>query len=620
MAPNEERNDTQPLYIDRFIILHLGLLPGGLDNGRGFDEASSINELSEYILYYFDKRSNKQSDDGQLGRECGYNLEDAVKFAGICQALYSLPSSLRRQFTENNIDKGSNEGQKDFAKEVHLSTCTLVFIPLETSLTGGLFAVAQYTKKRFHSNNNISVNPEIIREYICMSHDLFEIIKCGVHNCLMSFDWSIVPTLKVNEIFHGISHVHNNSQTYPGMEELYQKHILLRKLTESSYATVSQDHLNNIQHTKKTIEKISSYLPITFIRKDLKDFYDWTLTEWNSSSSYIDQIKLHILPPIQIKQHENESDECQRSICTLKSIIVDDSFPNMIGFSIFQNECHILTQMKSNFSMSSAQARLIHRYLSTGSTGSEIQQNLKSKQFGYYMLPQSKQKLLRFGEEIIIPNLGRIWLPRIFIDDKTFTVTAMYKTSEIDVVIYLNCPEINSQIVYESPTIQSLIQIPMWIEKGTKDLNVSLNDVSNDISILQKHAHHGLQIMYINKKDGLCIYLNDKNPLQKLGSKKNPFVFPFFNTHHSYSTNIELPKELLFLIEKQKDECELCYHLKEKKIWLFAMKENDTPLELYIALNDEVFKSFQEVFEKIDEICKSFGIIRTYIHDMVIGS
>ncbi|KAL7536598.1 hypothetical protein ACHAWF_005512 [Thalassiosira exigua] len=170
----EPTRSTQVL-IQRFIILHDGLKPSNPSKSGHraqqrktpqLGEDASLEEHGEFILYYFDHSLHFSHEDGRrrsassnveefkrldsAGTDASGNstnkekppadhaTEEAVRFAGICRALRSLPLALQ---SENSHGEESAEAYVPETDVVHLKDSTLVFVQLE--LGGDIIAVAQ---------------------------------------------------------------------------------------------------------------------------------------------------------------------------------------------------------------------------------------------------------------------------------------------------------------------------------------------------------------------------------------------------------------------------------------------------------------------------------------------
>jgi len=150
-----------PALIQRLIILHDGLMPQQRRNPQ-LSEDASLAEHGEFILYYYDhslhehgrvkpeplmrRRSSISigSDAGMNSSPADHATEEAVKFAGICRALRSLPLALQpEKFDIQNREEtnGTHEEKLSETDVVHLQDSTLVFVPLE--LGGSICAIAQ---------------------------------------------------------------------------------------------------------------------------------------------------------------------------------------------------------------------------------------------------------------------------------------------------------------------------------------------------------------------------------------------------------------------------------------------------------------------------------------------
>lgn len=194
-------------------------------------EDASLEEHGEFILYYYD-HSLHYSRDGvrpvssiskevcqiQEGDESNtinctssegnppsdHATEDAVRFAGICRALRSLPQALQPQ---NILSDGSNrctstEDEVSDADVVHLTDSTLVFVPLE--LGGDIIAIAQIPRANRtldHSQRHIGfgADPSSMTKSIRRIHAVFSMMfGGGIHRRLLrtkhleqSNDWVI---------------------------------------------------------------------------------------------------------------------------------------------------------------------------------------------------------------------------------------------------------------------------------------------------------------------------------------------------------------------------------------------------------------------------------------------
>jgi hypothetical protein len=255
--------------VERLMIVHQGLSPNSASGG--FDEAASNDELCEQILYYHQFDRMFPSDT-----RCRYTNDDAIKFAGFCGALYSIQSTIDSQMNAD-VSPGASA-----TKEVYLSTCTLVFIPLESSETGGILAVAQIPrrpklekmdKKKNQSKKNNSLvedhlTPKEIRYKLEKAHDLFKLTNGGgIHKRLLS---------KIN-IEHEGKEDSDTTPAYPGMNKLFE---ILKNLRKSHMrrnqnpASDVDESLETIQDLEKQLKALTDVLPIDALRLDLRQFYD----------------------------------------------------------------------------------------------------------------------------------------------------------------------------------------------------------------------------------------------------------------------------------------------------------------------------------------------------------
>ena len=269
-APHREQNGAinhnrrpvsstpAPVLIQKFIVLHEGLMPlpdhvkdGDQQKQRKLrrnptsmlSEDASLEEHGEFILYYYDhsmhaphkggrislpsEADSKEAEDKMRGSldslvsdfssteeqtpPNSYATEDAVRFAGVCRALRSLPGALRPQTYDVEADDETSVAETEV---VHLSDSTLVYVPLE--LDGDIVAIAQLPraiKRQRQSSDNTThssseprqsnlgygADPSAIQEAIRQTHSLFSLMYGGgIHRRLLhtrhleqSVEWAV---------------------------------------------------------------------------------------------------------------------------------------------------------------------------------------------------------------------------------------------------------------------------------------------------------------------------------------------------------------------------------------------------------------------------------------------
>ena len=218
---------SSPVLIQRLIILHDGLmpLPPSKSHQRRssssstskqqqqrrnpqalLSENASLDEHGEFILYYYDhslhfsheegstrrpttavtttatyngspthqfhgghRRSSNASDTSMNSTrgekiQADYATEEAVRFAGICRALRSLPGALHAEkhhhhhSGEGNGSRENNDNEEETVSEtdvVHLNDSTLVFVPLE--LNGDIVAIAQVRRRYYDFDSKYNI-------------------------------------------------------------------------------------------------------------------------------------------------------------------------------------------------------------------------------------------------------------------------------------------------------------------------------------------------------------------------------------------------------------------------------------------------------------------------------
>ncbi|KAL3826751.1 LOW QUALITY PROTEIN: hypothetical protein ACHAXA_009360, partial [Cyclostephanos tholiformis] len=175
-----------------------------------------------FVLYYHDRslppssvapphpcRRPSSSSSSLSGGEgevvlARHATEEAVRFAGLCRALRSLPRSLGpRCLRDDNVDWTSKEEEEegeevDEAEVVHLGESTLVYVPLE--LGGDVFAVAQVPRRARRAGSSLGCGADPMSDAVLRMHAEFALLYGGggVHRSLLrtrhlesTNDWSI---------------------------------------------------------------------------------------------------------------------------------------------------------------------------------------------------------------------------------------------------------------------------------------------------------------------------------------------------------------------------------------------------------------------------------------------
>lgn len=300
-------------------------------------EDASLEEHGEFILYYYNhslhanrgkcedrqlKRGNnpggrsRSSSISESGSDQDHCAEEAVKFAGLCRALRLLPLSLHPQ--NSAVYTSQSEDETEVA---HLSDSTMVFVPLE--LNGDVFAVVQIPRatdqqKCFsqHRNNpyqpsgksciGYGADPVAIRNAVRHCHLLFSMLYGGgVHKRLLKTkhiekndDWFVEERGSLSDLSISLNVKLSSSFSqaatyrYGGMKELFELRREHRKLNSSndggqllgrsswrrksnpldSFEDIA-DQMGRIACQDK-IDSLLQILPITFLKRDIKAYYD----------------------------------------------------------------------------------------------------------------------------------------------------------------------------------------------------------------------------------------------------------------------------------------------------------------------------------------------------------
>ena len=383
-----KQNDT---FVERLLIFYPELPT--ICEGT-IDESSSLEELTEHILYFHDgKSSNWDGADA-----CQYATEDAVKFAGLCAAMYTFPSA----FSEENDDR---------SREIHFGNSTLVFCPLEKNEE--ILCVVQVSKG----------NPLAIRSSIQRSHDIFCLLRGGgilprlkskehlpdnnlkKSSGFVSFfdqsqsqrssfsDDSMPAEISVVLSFErdSLSRVFTLSDecleddgcVYAGMKSLYRlrKMVRKKKLAVSKLSGILELKRKAIEEElEETIQKLDSLclvLPISSLRRELKAHYD----EYLAQTSLSNRCLLAMVPrPVGIDVSINTAGPSAAAKTQLRHAIrsllkhtsqsseLDD--PQLVAISSFYRGNLLYTQSlqdlkedSANIAISNQSASQIMRYM-----------------------------------------------------------------------------------------------------------------------------------------------------------------------------------------------------------------------------------------------------------------
>lgn len=218
--------------IERILIFHPTLPEKCM--GGPLSENAGIDEISEQIFFYH--HNNRLVEDPST------TMVEAVQFLSLCNALYTLPSSL-----------GTNAA--DRTKEIFFGKSTLVFVPLESP--EDILAIIQLPRK------NGGGNPLAVRKSVERCHSLFCMFRGG----------GIVHQLRQQGTAK-----RSGSSPFPGMAKLYSLRNELRKTKERLARCRSDDkdcalHDVEIEKLGLEIDNMLLWLPTQRIRRDLDIHY-----------------------------------------------------------------------------------------------------------------------------------------------------------------------------------------------------------------------------------------------------------------------------------------------------------------------------------------------------------
>lgn len=254
----------QMCFVERFIILFLPANQEGSHDGDASNE-----ELCEHILYYNELGEGRSYP---YNSRCWYNCEAAAKFSGLCTALYSIQSTVDSQLLSNENEESTMSDNKS-TQEVYLSTCTLVFIPLEKLHHGEILAVAKLERKSATAGKCKSgLSPQRLRQSALKAHELFVLMNRGGIHQSFTCHKKMENDSKVES---GTSNLRANQKrigtldVYDLQKELEDTRIQSEKVQDD------KDQKNILENDIRELETMLDDIePLRELRTDLKYYYD----------------------------------------------------------------------------------------------------------------------------------------------------------------------------------------------------------------------------------------------------------------------------------------------------------------------------------------------------------
>jgi hypothetical protein len=247
--------------IQRLLIVHwrLAELSTGspLSDGEGSDA-----QVGEEILYFYTSSTTTSQTapfpQDPLVQAASHDhplQQEAVAFAGLCKALYTLPEVVQAAVPSSETTTTT--------QEVFLEHSILTFVPLE-----GDSIVALVQTGRHGST------PAAVRAAIQRAHQLFIVLRGGgIHKRLMGSESSLFRLTEMQ---------YDQGCRYPGMDLLYQLRKRQDKISRP-WGRGGSDTNNDIelqtyqerqQILQEKIQNLYDTLPIATLRRDLRVHYD----------------------------------------------------------------------------------------------------------------------------------------------------------------------------------------------------------------------------------------------------------------------------------------------------------------------------------------------------------
>lgn len=335
---------TGPI-IQRFLLIHLRLPE--LCTGNELGESASNQEVSEQILYFHSEDKELTTRTTQYDSDSSHCCsEEAIQFAGICQALFSLPSS---------IDRGEQSQDDDGTRVVHLEKSFLVFEIVEPP---NVLAAAQTSRRS---------TPAAVGAAIQRAHQLFCFLRGG----------GVVHRL-------GLSSTQSSGQE--SMKLLYDLRKQERRLQDLLKRQPLDDRFQReLGSTRRELASFLANHPITSLRSDLRIHYesflgDMTLLSTESCGSCRSIVE-NVPAPIAMPsgRHAFSSPpfmlnpfEFARLVAVVRGFLSeqevdDEKSSHVVAVSTFVQGNFVATHSTSSFSgdLSNKTVGLIMRYLSS---------------------------------------------------------------------------------------------------------------------------------------------------------------------------------------------------------------------------------------------------------------
>lgn len=246
-----------PPVLQRFMIVYEDLATCG----GGVDEQSSLEELSEHILYYHDA-ANNASRETTPSHPSNCNAT-AVRFAGLCSALRSFPNTL------------NDDNSTDVSNEVVFSHSKLVFCPLEND-DSSIYAVAQVARSDL-GNETLTRRRNgdqawAIRNSIQQWHHRFCLFHGGIQYRLAAKDDATNSHSMIHPEF---------SQLYKARKQLHRFRTRTDRGRASSgsqdappHNTAALDDEQVVAQLEAEIQCLTESLPLKSLRADLTNHYE----------------------------------------------------------------------------------------------------------------------------------------------------------------------------------------------------------------------------------------------------------------------------------------------------------------------------------------------------------
>jgi hypothetical protein len=570
------KNEVKDAGLQRCAVIHLALKE--IATGSGTDEAASLAELAEAILYFYES-------DGNSSEASLRSSPDAIRFVGIASAFWSLPTSLGGR-TPTSL------------QTVALSESSLLLIPLEDHV----LAVFQFAK-------DARVTPEAVAAATCRHYQLFCLCSGG------GIDYRLRGPRTP-----GLPQEKDGNSIYPGMRELFdlyrQKRKLLYRIGDSSVES------NSVKPIEEELQRLGSTLPIHYLRRDLREHFDIFCADWESNRSsnpaYGRSI-IHRMPsPVpgscSTYRLETVPEAWKESI---RAVLENKHGEGILGVSAFAHGQFQETMLvDKEFKISTESHCLLMHYLS--SIREQIPADHEPAAAGF--LRRTLGGLLKEGGRASAGFLAPPPLSMLNVsvqeaavcvlrnsqeDDETNVWIPLMTLCEIDRVVRICLYSIGDFdfIVYLDPDSDAMHSHAL----NEFSQRVAETSVIN-VGLRREWDRVGQDVIWVDRRRHRTLLCSCRKWTKKSASKNHPDERYQLASHLSLDTLLALDQAIDSAVRAFPRPYNCCTLLRQN--WLVCHSRDG--VELYVVLDGKQYVTIHDVEGAIDEIQQDFPPVTPY--------